>query len=282
VTRVRALLLAVLALLALSSCQDRGRKSARIELGRAPAPTASALEAVLDPPRELIPVFPQGFRRRTVFLDAGHGAEKNPGNSSCFCVAEQDFTRELAFEVSDYLEETGHFKVIQSRSDRRPIGYTQRVAAAASSGADVFVSLHSDVRADGKPWSPSPGVECLQNTDAPGFVVLYSDEGTGPLVEARRTLALDISARMTEAGFLPYTSTYKGLYEIDAEDPSVLLDRHAPDKRIFVLRRTTMPAILVETHHALDPREARLWDEPATRRAFAAALAQALVDATTD
>jgi N-acetylmuramoyl-L-alanine amidase len=62
----------------------------------------------------------------------------------------------------------------------------------------------------------------------------------------------------------------------------VLLDRHAPDKRIFVLKKTTMPAILVETHHALDAREAMLWNDPFTRRAFAAAITQALIDATTD
>lgn len=280
-SRVALLLLVGLALAGLTSC--RATKSARLKLKRSAATAAlQPVQPEIDPPQELLPVFPKGFRQRKVFLDAGHGAEKNPGNSSCFCVAEQDFTRDLALEVGEYLKETGHFEVIQARDDRRPVGYAQRVASAASSGADAFISLHSDVRADGKPWSPSPGVECLHNTDAPGFVVLYSDEGAGPLVESRRTLALDVSARMAEAGFLPYTSTYKGLYEIDAEDPSVLVDRHTPDKRIFVLRRTTMPAILVETHHALDPREAKLWDEPSTRRAFSAALAQALVDATTD
>jgi N-acetylmuramoyl-L-alanine amidase len=277
----RAALLLMVALVALTGC--KGARSALLKLKRSAATAAAQpVDAALDPPTELIPVFPQGFRKKKVFLDAGHGAEKNPGNSSCFCVAEQDFTRDLAFEVGEYLEETGRFDVVQARDDRRMVGYAQRVAKAASSGADAFVSLHSDVRADGKPWSPSEGVECLQNTDAPGFVVLYSDEGAGTLVESRRTLALDVSARMAEAGFLPYTSTYEGLYEIDPEDPSVLVDRHAPDRRIFVLRKTTMPAILVETHHALDPREAKLWDEPSTRRAFAAALAQALVDATSD
>lgn len=227
-------------------------------------------------------MFPAGFQPLTVYLDAGHGAAKNPGNTSCFCVAEQDFTRSLARDVGEWLEATGYFRVVHARVDDKPVAYADRVAAAAASGADAFVSLHSDVRGDGKAWSPSPGLECLQNLDAPGFVVLYSDEGPTDLVDARRTLALDVSSRLGEAGFLPYTSTYKGLYELDADDPSVLLDRHAPDKRIFVLRSTKMPAILIETHHALDPREARLWDEPSTRRAFAGALAQALVDATTD
>lgn len=274
-----AALAAALALAILAGCSPRGLRSAKLKLKQRISPAVHTIEAELEAPRELDPVFPPGFGRRTIYLDAGHGAAKNPGNSSCYCVAEQDFTRSLSLDVGQWLEDTGYFHVVQSRPDERPVAYADRVAAAAASGADAFVSLHSDVRGEGKSWSPSSGVECLRNLDAPGFVVLYSDEGPASLVEARRGLALDVSARLGEAGFLPYTSTYEGLYAIDAEDPSVLVDRHAPDKRIFVLRSTKMPAILIETHHALDPREARLWNEASTRRAFAAVLAQALVDA---
>ena len=38
-----------------------------------------------------------------------------------------------------------------------------------------------------------------------------------------------------------------------------------------------MPSILVETHNALDDREALRWEEPATRDALAHALAAALI-----
>ena len=85
---------------------------------------------------------------------------------------------------------------------------------------------------------------------------------------------------MEEAGFLAYDGgEYTGLYAPDAVQRGVFVDRHEPDKRIFVLRRPTMPAILVETHHALDPREVTRWEEPATLDAFATALAAALLDA---
>jgi N-acetylmuramoyl-L-alanine amidase len=39
-----------------------------------------------------------------------------------------------------------------------------------------------------------------------------------------------------------------------------------------------MSTILVETHNALDAREAVRWDEPGTLDAFAGALAAALAD----
>lgn len=57
------------------------------------------------------------------------------------------------------------------------------------------------------------------------------------------------------------------------------MDRHAYEKRIFVLWKPTMLSIFVETHHALDPREARLWADKATHEVFASVLAASLVDA---
>jgi N-acetylmuramoyl-L-alanine amidase len=84
---------------------------------------------------------------------------------------------------------------------------------------------------------------------------------------------------MEEAGFMPYRgAAYSGLYEPDAAQPGVFVDRHPPDQRIFVLRRPSMPSVLIETHHALDAREAARWTEPATLDAFAAAATAALAD----
>jgi N-acetylmuramoyl-L-alanine amidase len=40
-----------------------------------------------------------------------------------------------------------------------------------------------------------------------------------------------------------------------------------------------MAAILIETHHALDPREAERWEDDATLDAFSAALGSALIEA---
>jgi N-acetylmuramoyl-L-alanine amidase len=57
------------------------------------------------------------------------------------------------------------------------------------------------------------------------------------------------------------------------------MDRHAFEQRIFVLWKPSMPSVIVETHHALDPREARLWAEKSTHEAFASAVTAALIDA---
>jgi len=117
------------------------------------------------------------------------------------------------------------------------------------------------------------------NLGTPGFSVLWSDEGEAELVSKRQSLARATARHMREAGFFAYGGVeYGDLYAVDAEVSGVFVDRHVPDKRIFVLRRPTMPSILIETHHALDPREARRWDDPTTLEVFASAVASALVD----
>lgn len=217
-------------------------------------------------------------RRVSVYLDAGHGAADNSGNSSCFCVREQDFTYALADDVAATLEESGRFWVVGSRAGDRLVAYGARVDEAAKLQADVFVSLHSDVRGKKEAWSPEPALTCQRATDAPGFSVLYSDEGEAPLVSGRLALAERVAADMIEAGFLPYGGAeYAGLYE-GAQQPGVFVDRHEPKKRIFVLRRPTMPSIIVETHNALDPREASLWEDAGVRRSFALALGRAVLE----
>ena len=110
-------------------------------------------------------------------IDPGHGAPGNRGNTSCFCVDEQDAMLDLAEALAGRLEATGHIEVRLSREGSRRVEYAARVEDAAAWGAAAFVSLHSDVRGRADRWSPQPGLSCPIAPDAPGFAVLYSDEG---------------------------------------------------------------------------------------------------------
>lgn len=214
-----------------------------------------------------------------IYLDAGHGAPGNPGNHSCFCVAEQDFTRKAALELGKRLEETGAFEIKLSRENDEIVPYKDRVEAAEAWKAHAFISLHSDVRGRSERWAPVPGMDCALSLASPGFSVLWSDEGDTALADRRHKLAGLVARQMKSTGFLAYLGgEYTGLYEMDVAEPGVFVDRHAPGQRIFVLRKPSMPAILIETHHALDPREAARWDDAETFGAFAAAIAFALID----
>ncbi|MBX7115220.1 MAG: N-acetylmuramoyl-L-alanine amidase [Myxococcaceae bacterium] len=215
-------------------------------------------------------------RRWHVFLDAGHGAPGNVGNFSVLCEAEELHTLALAEQVAARLRETGRFIVTLSRTGAERPDYRERVRAAAASGADVFISLHSDARGEAAYWHPTPGMSCLRNDTDPGMGLLVSDEGPKPRVVQRLKLARAISQAMGDTGFLLYGGfDWLTLYEADAA-PGVFIDRRPLRQRVFVLRAPKMPSVIVETHHALDFEENARWKNPATADAFAAALAAGL------
>lgn len=231
--------------------------------------------ARLNPPQVTLPARGRKWR---VYLDAGHGAANNSGNSSAFCEAEEVFTLRVAEELKRGLEATGRFVVRLSRKGDQKTAYKRRVTEAEAWPADVFLSLHSDARGWGLKWDPVPGRFCYRQDKTPGFSILWSDDAKSRLRTRRHQLARAFATRMTETGFLAYDGVdYEGLYQGD-ETPGVFVDRHRPGGRIYVLRRPKVPSVIIETHHAWDVREATRWKESATLEAFAQATAAALSD----
>lgn len=225
-----------------------------------------------DRPLRRLPAVPAPAGR--LVLDAGHGAPKNSGNRNWACEPEADVMRRLADALTPTLVAAG-LEVRRTRPDPTEVDYGARVALA--NDARWLVSLHSDSRAGTRLWA-DPATGCFRSEGARGFAVLWSDEGEATLVAARQRLARRLATRLAEAGFHPYAGTdYPGLYDGD-EVPGVFVDRHEPGRRIRLLRRPTVPSVLVETHQAWDEAEARAWEEPATREAFASALVAALAD----
>ena len=233
-------------------------------------------QATLSP---TAPSFPEGFGVRTIYVDAGHGASGNPGNTSAFCLSEQDEMLRIALDLEQRLEATGHFQVELSRRPGQLTEYKARVAEAKALGAEVFLSLHSDARGQASIWSPEEGKACQTTDGEHGFSVLYSGEGDAQLAAERERLALSLGESLSSAGFPPYRGLWYGdLYAEHADEPGVFLDTHAPSKRIMVLRRPEMASVIVETHQAWDPEEPLRWKEEATLQAFADAVAVGLVD----
>ena len=230
--------------------------------------------------RALDLAFPQDFWRRRILVDPGHGALGNTGNLSSSCEPEQDYTLALGRELAATLERTGHFEVRLSREDALPVEYGPRVALAAAWHADAFVSLHSDVRGRSSSAGAGGAEGCPHAAEEPGFAVLWSDEGPAELVAARLRLARATAVRLQDTGLIAYDGAgYHDNYALDPVQPGVFVDRHVPGQRIFVLRATTMPAVLIETHNALYSEEAARWHQARTREAFFSAVAASLLDA---
>ncbi|MFY0523093.1 N-acetylmuramoyl-L-alanine amidase family protein [Archangium gephyra] len=246
----------------------------------APAPEAPPRWPTASAPLTVAQVeFPKGFGRKRIYLDAGHGAPGNDGNTSVTCEPEAAHTLRVAEDLAKRLEATGHFQVKVSRKSGQRPTYQDRLEQAERWRAQLFVSLHSDSRGEARWWQSTMEQVCLRNDSAPGYSVLYADDIAEPLLSQRLTLARALARRMGDAGFLPYGGEdYVGLYAPDSEQPGTFVSRHLPGQRIFVLRKPPMPSVIIETHHALDLEEVERWREERTLEAFAAAVAQGVVD----
>ncbi|WP_375765211.1 N-acetylmuramoyl-L-alanine amidase [Archangium gephyra] len=246
-----------------------------------PAPEAPPRWPAASAPLTVAKVeFPRGFGKKRLYLDAGHGAPGNEGNTSVTCEPEEAHTLRVAQELAKRLEATGHFQVKLSRKPGERPTYQTRLEEAERWRAQLFVSIHSDSRGETSWWRGAPDQWCLRNDAAPGYSVLYADDIAEPLLSRRLTLARALARRMGDAGFLPYGGEdYVGLYAPDSEQPGTFVSRHLPGQRIFVLRKPPMPSVIIETHHALDFEEVARWREERTLEAFAAAVAQGVVDA---
>jgi N-acetylmuramoyl-L-alanine amidase len=263
------------------------------ELAKEPAATSAALEVPSRAEPTTVPAWPtagapltvqpltvpKGYRKKRIYLDAGHGYRDNRGNSSVTCEEEADFTLRVAEELARRLEATGRFTVRLSRKAGQQVSYRARISEAEQWGAEAFVSLHSDSRGAAVWWEAAPGQQCLRQDTTPGYSVLWADDTAEPLKERRVALARGLAQRIGEAGFLAYDGVdYVGLYDGDPQHPGVFVDRHEPGYRIMMLRRPRIPSVIIETHHALDFEEVARWKEARTLEAFSAAVAQGLVD----
>ncbi len=281
VSRLPRLWLACLALASAAGCAEPARAAA-----------LATAEAQVQPPQEpeLPPTWPDtaatllelelpaavaGERKPRIYLDPGHAAPKPSGNTSVFCEPEHAVSLKLALELEKVLLASGRFEVKVSRRGDARVPYAARMKEAEAWKAALLVGLHSDVRNSMQWWSPQPDVFCPRQDDPAhrGFAVLYSDEGSTELVGPRHRAAQQVALRMAEVGFHPYDGAdYLGLYDGDVVS-GVFVDRREPLRtRVFMLRKPKVPAIIVETHHAWDFREASRWREAKAIRAFAAAL----------
>jgi len=204
-----------------------------------------------------------------VFLDAGHGVGDNRGTQLASGEWEDEATLRIGQVVAARLGRTPGLAWRLSREGTPGPDYPARKADAEAWGADALVSLHVDARVfDARP----DGRVCPSGDRTRGFLVIYSDWGDGELVARRRRLARQVARALARAGFPAYDPRpcLRG-YVLDGT-PGVLVERRV----LFILRRPTMPSIIVETHDGEHAAEVADWREDSTLQTFARALTAGL------
>lgn len=147
---------------------------------------------------------------KKVVLDPGHGVETAGKRSPDGSYLEHEFNLDMAKRLKALLEARG-VAVTLTRSDEHDVTLADRVAVSNQTAPDLFLSIHSN--ASGEGW-----------TEPSGFGIYTSSAGE---TAGRNRAARAILARAREAGIGLWGG---GLHH----------------NRLYVLRNTVAPAVLIE------------------------------------
>lgn len=172
-----------------------------------------------------------------VVLDAGHGG-KDPGAIGPSGLKEKTVTLEIALKLRDLLTARG-FRVIMTRADDTFISLQRRAEIANEAKADLFVSIHANAS---------------RNKEAMGSqVFIYNREASSrQAAEAARLENQDanyleiIKDDLRQAIHEEASITAGGLVSQRFETVG-LTAKHIERAPFFVLAKSHMPSILVET-----------------------------------
>lgn len=179
-----------------------------------------------------------------IFIDQGHNPEGVNAGAEGFGLREQDINYEVGIYLAELLRENGNFEVMLSRpTPESTLGTTnatslsERVRMANEWGADYFISIHSNAS---------------ENPEANGSEVYVYRQ---PSVAA--DLANDVLEQIVD--------------RLGTRDLGV-----KTNTSLYVLRRTAMPAILVELAFITNENDAELLKND--RYQFAYAIYQGILD----
>jgi parallel beta-helix repeat protein len=172
-----------------------------------------------------------------VAIDPGHGG-KDSGAIGIGGLRESDIVLPLALEIANSLQNLG-IQVHLTRSDDRSLTLAERVQSAEQANADLFVSIHANSAGIGR-----PDINGLETYHYPG-----STKGAA--------LAQAIHNRIVE------TVTVR--------------NRGIKQANFLVLRKTSMPASLIETGFVTGQQDAANLANANYRNTMARAIAQGIL-----
>jgi N-acetylmuramoyl-L-alanine amidase len=173
-----------------------------------------------------------------VMLDPGHGG-KDPGAIGLGGLREVDVILPIAKRVAEILEKQG-IAVKMTRNGDYFIGLDERVAMSRDAGATLFVSIHAN-SIDNRP-------------DVNGLEVYHYNIGQS-------------FAETVDRVVVDYVNK-NGFY---------LNDRRVRSARFLVLRKSTIPAILVETGYLTSEAESARLRQDAYQKVMAEGIAKGII-----
>jgi N-acetylmuramoyl-L-alanine amidase len=182
----------------------------------------------------------QKLEKVLVTIDPGHGG-KDPGAIGLEGLREVDVILPISLRIAKILEEQGVATQLTRDSDYF-VGLDERVVMSRKAGADIFVSIHAN-SIDNRP-------------DVNGLETYHYHRGLELATVVHRTIVEVFNDGHQDA----------------------LPDRGVRSARFLVLRKSEIPAILVEVGYLTSPTESPKLADEKYRDRMAAAIAQGILE----
>jgi len=200
---------------------------------------------------------------KKIVIDAGHGG-KDPGTFGLFS-KEKTLALAIARKTGKYLEENlKDVEIIYTRDDDTFIELEERAQIANRNGADLFISIHCNA------FPPNPKV---RGTETYVMGLHKSDQNLAVAKRENSSIYLEDNYEETYGDFDPNSpdshilfSLYQTAYlqnslnlatkiENQFETRAGRRSRGVKQAGFWVLWRTSMPSVLVETGYLTNPSE---------------------------
>lgn len=232
------------------------------------------------------------LRINTVVIDAGHGG-KDPGTSGVYS-KEKDIALKIALELGKTIQKhLKDVKVIYTRTSDKFIELEQRAQIANKNGADLFISIHCNSLPRNTPEKKKQSIYGTEtyimgmHTSEANFDVAKRENAVILMEEGNKEVYEDFDPNSPESYIL--FSLYQSAY---LENSLRLADKieHQFEERVrrksrgvrqagfWVLYRTSMPSVLVETGYLSNNKEEKYLSDAYGQTLIASGLFRAFRD----
>ena len=223
-------------------------------------------------------------RSFTVVIDAGHGG-KDPGARGAR-INEKAINLAVALKLGAFIEERSKdVKVVYTRKTDRFVELDVRADIANRNKANLFISIHTNAVKRGS---------SVQGTETYTLGLARTDENLEVAMSENSAILLEDNYKQRYEGFDPNSSESYIIFEFMQNrhvEQSISLaseiqkafkevkrvDRGVRQAGFLVLRKTSMPSVLVELGYISNQQEERYLASDEGQRALAGALYQAFV-----
>lgn len=249
-------------------------------------------------------VHAQGYKIKTIVIDAGHGGFRS-GAAGSFSL-EKNIALQVALKLGEKLnEELPSIKIIQTRKTDVDVDWYRRAEIANEAKADIFISIHCNSMPDKKilnGYKTIKGKKVAQYK----YVKNTSTSGTETFVGAyRRINEMDAGLREnediikdknykktqtkdpTDPEELIMLSLYKSLYRTKSLSLAQLVqknytelnkrvNRGVKEQGLLILQRAAMPSILTEIGFISNPTEEKYMNSESGQNEIVDAIVKAI------